>query len=547
MRTISAAARMAQPGDEVVVRAGVYRERVDPPRGGTGDGRRITYRAAEGEEVVIKGSEVVTGWKHLEYDTWSVVLAADVFGDFNPFADEIHGDWFKPLGRKHHTGAVYLDGHWLTEAAELVEVLQPVGDTPLWFARVDEEGATTVWAQFKGVDPNKRLVEANARQTVFYPSKPGINYITVKGFVLEQAATPWAPPTAEQVGLIGTHWSKGWRIEDNTIRYSTCTGVTLGKYGDEWDNRAESAEGYNGTIRRALENGWSKDNIGSHVVSANHISHCEQAGVVGSLGAVFSTIRGNHIHDIHVRQLFGGAEMAAVKIHASIDMLIEANCIHDSSRGIWLDWMAQGVRVTRNLLFDNGDGFDLFMEVNHGPYLVDHNLFLSDGFLWDWSTGGAYAHNLMVGEIQVRPQRRKTPYHEAHSTIVAGLSDISGGDTRYFNNLLAGKAGFNDYQKFTESMVIDGNATLSVVPRVVRRDDGIYLEWGGDLPAMDDGLSLVTSDLLGRTKVSKLPFVKPDGSAYRLDAGYFGKVRSKVIAGPFVNGPEKSAIKVWSR
>jgi hypothetical protein len=29
-----------------------------------------------------------------------------------------------------------------------------------------------------------------------------INFITVRGFALRQAATPWAPPTAEQIGLI---------------------------------------------------------------------------------------------------------------------------------------------------------------------------------------------------------------------------------------------------------------------------------------------------------------------------------------------------------
>ena len=32
--TISAAARAAQPGDVITVHEGVYRERVDPPRGG---------------------------------------------------------------------------------------------------------------------------------------------------------------------------------------------------------------------------------------------------------------------------------------------------------------------------------------------------------------------------------------------------------------------------------------------------------------------------------------------------------------------------------
>ena len=117
---------------------------------------------------------------------------------------------------------------------------------------MDKEN-TTIWAQFKGVNPNEQLVEINVRQTVFYPEKTGINYITVRGFTMEDAATPWAPPTAEQIGLIGTHWSKGWIIENNVISHSICSGIALGKYGDEWDNTsANTAEGYVKTIERAL-------------------------------------------------------------------------------------------------------------------------------------------------------------------------------------------------------------------------------------------------------------------------------------------------------
>ena len=113
--------------------------------------------------------------------------------------------------RTHHTGAVYLNGHWLNEAAQKEEVFKPVSDTPLWFATMDES-ETTIWAQFKDLDPDNDVVEINVRQTVFYPEKEGINYLTINGFKLEQAATPWAPPTAEQIGLIGTHWSRGWII-----------------------------------------------------------------------------------------------------------------------------------------------------------------------------------------------------------------------------------------------------------------------------------------------------------------------------------------------
>src|SRR6187431_1651582 len=47
-KTISAAALKAMPGDSVTVHAGTYRERINPPRGGTSPSRRITYQAAKG-------------------------------------------------------------------------------------------------------------------------------------------------------------------------------------------------------------------------------------------------------------------------------------------------------------------------------------------------------------------------------------------------------------------------------------------------------------------------------------------------------------------
>jgi len=58
-QTISAAARVAQPGDVITVHAGVYRERIAPPRGGTSDRKRIVYQAAPGEKVEIKGPSLL--------------------------------------------------------------------------------------------------------------------------------------------------------------------------------------------------------------------------------------------------------------------------------------------------------------------------------------------------------------------------------------------------------------------------------------------------------------------------------------------------------
>jgi len=569
LRTISAAARLAQPGDVITVHAGVYRERIAPPRGGTSDAQRITYQAAPGEKVVLKGSEVVKGWKQVGGDTWKVVLPNTFFGDFNPYSDLIHGDWFNPKGRKHHTGAVYLAGHWLTEAARRDDVLKAAGATPLWFASVDAE-TTTIWAQFKGVDPNEAEVEINVRRTVFYPDRPGVNYITVRGFTMMHAATPWAPPTAEQIGLVGTHWSKGWIIEDNDIRYSTCVGIALGKYGDEWDNQSQSADAYNRTIRRALARGWSREHVGHHVVRNNRISHCEQAGIVGSLGAVFSTITGNAIHDIHVRRLFSGAEMAGIKLHAAIDTLIAGNHIFRTTRGIWLDWMAQGTRVTGNLLHDNTGSQDLFVEVNHGPFLVDNNIFLSPSSLLDMSEGGAYVHNLFAGRIVPRPElRRETPFHKPHSTEVAGLRPIRGGDDRFYNNLFVGPAGLAAYDKAARPVAMAGNVFLKgaqpsryeKAPLVqtefdpalalAETPDGVTLRMTFDMVwAAKPPHPLVTTDLLGRAAVPALPYEQPDGSPYRLDTDYFGRKRDagQPFPGPFARpGAGEQRLKVWPR
>jgi len=307
----------------------------------------------------------------------------------------------------------------------------------LWFAQVDGSN-TTIWAQFKGVNPNGQNVEMNVRRTIFYPQTPGMNFITVRGFSMQHAATPWAPPTAEQIGLIGTHWSKGWIIESNVISYSICSGIALGKFGDQWDNTsADTAEGYVKTIDRALQNNWNRDTIGHHVIRNNVISHCEQAGIVGSLGAAFSTVEGNEISDIHIRRLFTGAEMAAIKFHAAIDSVIRKNHIHRACLGLWLDWMAQGTRVSANAFYENGR--DLFVEVNHGPFVVDNNLFLSSASLLDMSEGGAYVHNLFNGTISSAPEfNRQTPYHPAHSTTVAGLTNVRGGDCRFYNNIFVG-------------------------------------------------------------------------------------------------------------
>ncbi|GAA1845521.1 right-handed parallel beta-helix repeat-containing protein [Microlunatus capsulatus] len=462
LRTINRAAALAVAGDTVVVHGGEYREWVQPQRGGLSDRRRITYTAAAGEHVVVKGSEVVTGWERVEDGVWRAELANTLFGSFNPFAEELDGDWVVYADqsvRKKHLGEVYLDGQSSYEVDSLAEVSDPprrteVVDTwtgtvdrvrdpeqtrRVWYAEVGPE-RTTLWVHFGAADPNASLVEMNVRRSVFFPTEHHLDWITVRGFELAHAATPWAPPTADQPGLIGPNWAKGWVIEDNVIHDAKCSGISLGKERSTGHNYATTRRDKPGyqyqleSVFSALQIGWDREHVGSHVVRRNTIYDCGQTGVVGHLGCVFSTIEDNHIHHIALKREFYGYEIAGIKLHAALDVVIRHNRIHDCSLGTWLDWQTQGTRVTRNLFYANQR--DLFVEVSHGPHLVDHNVLASRVSLEVHSQGGAFVHNLVCGTVSIDPiVERPTPYHVPHSTQVAGYAAITGGDDRYVGNL----------------------------------------------------------------------------------------------------------------
>jgi len=430
---------------------------------------------------------------------------------------------------------------------------------------------TLVWANFQGADPNKELIEVNVREACFYPDAPGRNYITIDVFHMSQAATQWAPPSAEQVGMIGTHWSKGWIIENCTLHDSKCSGITLGKDRKSghngWEPGTSGAEHYNRIIVKALEgSGWSKENIGGHIIRNNHIYDCEQTGICGSMGPVFSEVSGNHIHHIWTKRQFFGYEIGAIKFHAPIDVLIKGNRLHDAHKGMWMDWMTQGTRITANLCYNN-EMADLFAEVNHGPYLVDNNIFLSG--IENWSESGAYVHNLIAGEIRIQKvEDRSTPFQDPHSTTLMGLSTTTLGDDRYYNNIIIGSYGLAEYNQkdpefpseaaynlyFGTAVPLDGELESLVhpahdaAPELVEKEDGLYLR----INLVDAGTQMsnpmVDTDLLGTAVRSGQAWEKTDGSPLQIDLDYFGISRSSENPSPGpIEGLGRGVIevKVW--
>lgn len=459
-RTISRAARIAMPGDTVLVHQGIYREWVRPPRGGRGPARRITYAAAPGERAVIKGSEHIGSWEPYPDGTWCATLPNSLFGDFNPFAIELDGDWIVyPSGaNKKHLGQVFLGGMRLFEVRTRNEVayppritevtdqwtglthaVEPAARQHVWYAHVGD-AHTQIWANFGGADPRDELVEVTVRPAVFVPEHSGCDYITVCGFEMAHAATQWAPPTAAQIGLIGPNWAKNWIIEENVIHDSRCCGISLGKdaaSGQNFSTTRRDLPGYQyqlESVFQGLRRGWDKDLVGSHIVRRNRIFDCGQAGIVGHMGAAFSVIENNDISGIGRDAEFFGHEIAGIKLHAAIDVQLRHNRIRHCFLGMWMDWETQGTRITRNMFYENWR--DLFVEVSHGPYVVDNNIFASPVSLEILAQGGAYIHNLIAGAVRIDfVPLRSTPYHFPHSTAVAGCAVVYGGDDRLTGNV----------------------------------------------------------------------------------------------------------------
>jgi len=449
--TINGAASVAQPGDVVTVHGGTYREWVKPPRGGTGQDRRIVYRAAPGEIVNIKGSERIDSWTRQQSGVWKVELPNSFFADYNPYALKLSGGWLN-YGDWHHRGDIYLNGEAFYEKQTADQVDQAEQS---WHCRVDGD-VTTIRANFGDADPNTEVAEINVRESLFMPEITGLKYITVDGFHFMHAAANWAPPVLElQTGAVGPRMGKHWIIENCTITNARCVGIILGQ-----------APGVDYADIEAY---------GDHIVRNNVIRRCGQAGIAGQKGATRSVISGNLIEDTNYRREFGGWETAAIKFHHSVDTLIIGNLIRgvfhqkQGAFGIWMDFGNQGTRITRNIIH-NTEAAAVFLEMNHGPILVDNNVLVGEATRSN-SEATVFAHNLFVDcGYEYHPDvNRRSEYFEPHTTKTVGHKTGTAQDDRWHNNIF----------------VRQGLDAVKTAPGY-SSDHNVFLEGAGKSPFGDD-------------------------------------------------------------
>jgi hypothetical protein len=403
--TIGKAAEVLQPGQRVVIASGIYRECVRPARGGTGPDQMISYEAAPGAKVIVKGSEVLSdGWQSSSISTrrrsggGQVVvrkheLTGAMFPDaYNPFAlASVAGDWswlntktvdMGPYFRRR--GLVFVDGKPL----EPMEQLRELGNTPLrsWIPTPPPENPPAsrgglpartrggAIMQEVGGSPDARfyvensgnaiyirlpddtrenpLIEITIRERAFFPMESGLGYIRIKGITFQHAGNGYPPP---QHGLVSTYGGNHWIIEDNTIEWANGVGLDI---GGGWSGGSAPQAGL------------------AHIIRGNTIRYCGVCGICGQRTQNV-LIEDNTFEWIGWANAERGWEAGAVKFHNASNMLFRRNVIRHirHANAVWFDVGNSNCRITQNVLADVLTvSAAIHMEMNRNQNQIDNNV-----------------------------------------------------------------------------------------------------------------------------------------------------------------------------
>jgi len=412
-RTINKAAQLLRPGERVVIGSGTYRECVRPVRGGTSPSQMISYEAAPGAKVVIKGSEVLKdGWVQASIagggpaaggrgggpveapvTTWRYEFSAAMFPDtYQPFAlPSIMGSWswldprvvdMGPFLRRR--GLVFVDGKPLEpveQQRELVAprlqpfpdftvpaqpqnglpprrrggpIMQEVGGSPDARVWVDTSGQA-VQIRLASGTPADHVIEATTRQAAFVPAQSGAGFIRIKGLTFQHAANAYPFP---QFGMISCAGGDHWIIEDNTIEWANGGALSIGRDDNSGGSRQAGA---------------------SHILRRNTIRYCGIEGI-GGMGTTDGLIEDNLIEWCGWADAERGWEAAGAKFHFARNLLFRRNVVRHlrHANAIWLDSGDANCRLTKNVFADVlSVSAAVHMEMNTQPNQIDNNI------IWD--------------------------------------------------------------------------------------------------------------------------------------------------------------------
>ncbi|MFI5380885.1 MAG: right-handed parallel beta-helix repeat-containing protein [Tepidisphaerales bacterium] len=400
-KTIARAGAAAElkPGDRVLIREGIYREHVQIKVSGEKD-RPITFAAAPGERVVIKGSEIVRGkWTKLAAgpavpepypqafaDVWKVRLGEEFFTDarFDGAYRDKSRRWVsqvfmqddRPLQRIG-LDPIYKNDEYLkltTVGRGLADLIQ----NSFYFDPADQ----TLYIKIAG-EPGWSNIEVGVRGFVL--TADGVHDVVIRGLEMRHNRQPGG-----QWPMVSIGNCQRVVMEDCRVHGSDFAGLGFGRCKDSVIRNCDLS--YNGNT--GLGMGQCEDCI---------VEDC--------------TLLFNNYRRFHAGWHCGGMKCIPANKRCIIRRCEAAYNI--ACDGIWFDSDNADIRIVENVSHHN-DGCGIFYEINKGGGLIADNLVFANrerGIYISGSQNTWVVHNTVAANhsgIVCMPRGADWPLENVH-------------------------------------------------------------------------------------------------------------------------------------
>jgi len=382
VRSISEAVSGLQPGDEVIIHGGTYREQVMVDRSGTQD-NPITIRAATGEFVVVTGADRLAEWQK-DADNPGVFWTAwpHEFISWNEHNTHPSDDYHRLIGRCEQ---VFVNGYALHQVLEKDKLSRGT-----FFVDLNAKRLYAWDSANRDLDSKRLCVEASSRETIW--TCKGAN-VRTRGLMFRYAANRAQQGAVQFSG-------DGNVIEDCVFEYTNACGA---KFGGKRIKVRNCVFRHNGQL------GFG-------------------AGRAHGLLMAGCTVTNNN-----TKGYDRGWEAGGNKICLTRNMVIESSVFADNKgNGIWFDIGNEACEV-RNCLITGNEDAGIFYEISYGLHAHD-NVIVGNGFAFSPGAWGANAgisissspdclveRNLLIGNkegLSLREQKRSTPLIDGGSEPV---------------------------------------------------------------------------------------------------------------------------------
>lgn len=373
-KTIGGAMATARPGDTVLIRAGVYRERFRVPSGEPD--RPITVRAADGARVVVSGCEKLGEWKKVSQGIWTTTLdwrpgRLLARGRAQTIAREPSEGWW----RSEKAG-----DDWLSDAKHLgsLDLGRAKGEAYVWLQRGNVFGTFPV----QSIDPAGKMTLGGVKRKGSFAD--GDKY-----YLQNRAA--WIDRPGE------------WAVEPDGAKFKVF--FRPGDEGDLEHAEAPKADRALVLVRDAghvrIEGlevfGGRQFGIEVHAARDVHVRRCV-AYQNGGTGISLREARDSVVaRNVSWRNEYG------ISVGYSHGVTVEQNDVgHNGVDGLLVTWKSDDVTVRRNylhhhLLWGHPDNFQVYRGVTN--LRVRENLLLAGGqsVMMEETRDGAFEGNMIVG------------------------------------------------------------------------------------------------------------------------------------------------------